>query len=110
MFRNLASAAVPRRHYIAVQTTLVLVVLVALVTLAWPQQSQRVFTLQISEADLGVIGRGLEGLPYRDSAPVIARLQQQVAPILKQPEAQTGAGADKQQFGQPEKPIRPPEE
>jgi hypothetical protein len=55
-----------------------------LVTTAAHAQQQRTFTLQITETDLVVIGRALEGLPYRDAAPVLARLQQQIAEQAKQ--------------------------
>lgn len=45
---------------------------------AQQQQPQQVFTLQISEPDLNVIGQALGKMPYEMSAGVIARLQQQV--------------------------------
>lgn len=69
----------------------------AVATVAQAQQPQRTFTLQVSDADLQVIGRALESLPYRESAPVIARLQQQVASMLQGeqvPAAETEKKAD----------------
>lgn len=45
---------------------------------ALSQQAQRTVTLQVTEADLATIARALEAMPYRDAAPVIARLQQQI--------------------------------
>lgn len=47
------------------------------------QAQQRTFTLQVTEAELVVIWRAMEGAPYREVAPVIARLQQQLTAQAK---------------------------
>jgi hypothetical protein len=47
-------------------------------SVAQQPQQQQVYTLQISDTDLAVIGRALEAMSYRDAAPVIGRLQQQL--------------------------------
>jgi hypothetical protein len=62
--------------------------LLAATTIASAQQmqQQRTYMLQVTEAELMVIGRALEGLPYRDAAPVLARLQQQIIAQTQKPE------------------------
>lgn len=64
----------------------VIVVVLLWSATAFAQQAQRTFNLQVTESDLVVIGRALEALPYRDAAPVLGRLQQQVNDQVKPPE------------------------
>lgn len=46
---------------------------------ATPQQPERTFTLTVTAGELGVIGMGLDQVPYRLAAPVITKLQAQIA-------------------------------
>lgn len=58
-------------------------ILLVLLIVAPAAAQQRIFNLQVTEADLVVIGRALEAMPYRESAPVIARLQAQITEQTK---------------------------
>ena len=42
------------------------------------QQEQKTYTLTVTEAELNVIGQAIGELPYRVSAPILAKLQQQI--------------------------------
>lgn len=53
---------------------------------AFAQQApSRTFKFELSDADVAVVDKGLGGLPYREAAPVIARMQQQLNEQLKPP-------------------------
>lgn len=52
---------------------------------ATPQQPERTFVLTVTAGDLGVIGMALDQVPYRLAAPVITKLQAQVAAQEKKP-------------------------
>jgi hypothetical protein len=63
--------------------TRIIFLLALFVTVPVSAQQQRIFNLQVSEADIVIIGRALEAMSYREAAPVIARLQVQITEQTK---------------------------
>jgi hypothetical protein len=57
------------------------------------QAQEKTFTIVIPESHVHVIGRSLEVLPYKEAAPVIANMQQQINIQLQQ-EQQAAAEAE----------------
>lgn len=49
-------------------------------------QEQKQFTLSVTAGDIGVIAQGLGTMPYKDAAPLLKKLDEQLAAQSKPPE------------------------